>query len=134
MVIEIVDYSPFGFAEYYATHIHETNFTFPSHIIEQVFGLGAAQMIPVYVSTNPYTYFSQWFMFNPTVQIMISSNEYEFSDYYFALYDAGWYMEGLISSGSYTATDPTDTFMIEVTLDSNGLATMIISIIETQPT
>ena len=134
MVIEIVDYSPFGFAEYYSTHIHETNFTFPSHIIEQVFGLGAAQMIPVYVSTNPYTYFSQWFMFNPTVQIMISSNEYEFSDYYFALYDAGWYMEGLISSGSYTATDPTDTFMIEVTLDSNGLATIIISIIETQPT
>lgn len=133
LTIEIKSYLMFEFAEYYGTQVLNTSMIFPTHIIDNVFGTGLAQMVPVYVTTNPYTYMTRWYVFQPTLEIQISSDVYQFSDYYFALDDAGWTMDGMINQGSYTAIDPTGTFKIEATINQDGLVNLVISILPTQP-
>lgn len=133
LTIEIKSYSMFEFAEYYTNQVFHTSMMFPTHIIETVFGAGLAQMVPVYVTTNPYTYLTEWYVFQPTLEIQISSDVYQFSDYYFALEDAGWTLDGIIAQGSYFAIDPTGTFKIEATINQDGLVNLVISVLPVQP-
>jgi hypothetical protein len=123
-----VDYT--YYESYFNTFIYSNNPSFPSTLIGQVYDETIGQIIPPYITTGSFSFYTGILVGKSNVVIKVrQSSEIEFSDYYFLLWDEDWYMEGLIMNHEYTARDSTNSVKLDVSYDGSTTVTISITLI-----
>lgn len=115
---------------YFATFIRANNTNFPTNLLSYVYGEALSQIILSYSTSGYFCYYTRILMGKYNVVITVKqSSEFEFSDYYFALSDAHWFMQGLIMANEYSANDNTEQVKLEVSYDGVADTTISISLL-----
>ena len=126
-----VDYT--YYESVFETFIKASNINFPTSLISDVYGPEIAQRITPFVATYHFRYYTRMLLgkANVVIDVMQSSLE-EFSIYYNALWDDGWYMDVYGMTNIYTATDNINKVKLEVTFDEiKAITTISITLIYT---